>query len=71
MYDSTGTVKDIRKICDHAKTLRDKAIILCLFQSGMDDHTLCSLNVGDVRKELLEGKVPLRLDLKRRKDYRT
>jgi len=62
------STKDIRKLVDHAKTLRDRAIILCLFQSGMDDSTLCSLNVGDVRRELLEGKIPLRLDLKRRKE---
>jgi len=62
------STKDIRKLVNHAKTLRDRAIILCLFQSGMDDSTLCSLNVGDVKKELLEGKIPLRLDLKRRKE---
>ena len=62
------TVKDIRKLVNHAKTLRDRAIILCLFQSGMDDTTLCSLNVGHVRRELLEGKIPLRLDLTRRKE---
>jgi len=62
------TTGDIRKLANHAKTLRDRAIILCLFQSGMDDSTLCSLNIGNIRRELQEGKIPLRLDLRRRKE---
>lgn len=62
------TVKDIRKILNHAKCLRDRAVILCLFQSGMDDSTLCSLNFEDVKRELGEEKTPLKLDLKRKKE---
>jgi site-specific recombinase XerD/chaperonin cofactor prefoldin len=62
------TVDDIRKMVNHAKTLRDRAIILVQFQSGADDSTICSLNIGHVRKELKENKIPLRLDLQRGKE---
>jgi integrase/recombinase XerD len=50
-----------------AETYRDKAIILCLFQSGLSIHELCKLNFGDVRDELEEGTLPLHLRLIRQK----
>ena len=62
------TVGDIRKLLSHAKCLRDRGIILCLFQGGLDDSTLCSLNFGNVKRELEAEKMPLRLDLKREKE---
>lgn len=61
------TVEDVRKFLDACKTLRDRSIVLVLFQSGMDVSTLCSLNIGHVRKELQEERVPLKLDLVRGK----
>ena len=61
------TIEDIRELVEHAKTTRDRAIILCQFQGGMDDSTLCSLNYGHVSKELKTGKIPLMLDIKRKK----
>lgn len=62
------TTEDIRKLVNHAKTLRDRAIILTLAQTGMDVSTLCSLKVRDVWKGLEENEVPLRLSLTRRKE---
>jgi len=61
------TIEDIRKMVEHAKTTRDRAIILCMFQGGMDESTLCSLNYGHVAKEIESGKIPLMLDVKRKK----
>ncbi len=61
------SIEDIRELVEHAKSTRDRAIILCQFQGGMDDSTLCSLNCGHVSKELNSGKIPLMLDIKRGK----
>ncbi len=41
----------VRELVDHAKANRDKAIILCLWQSGMSIGDLLDLNVGDVMVE--------------------
>lgn len=46
---STG---DVAVMVDCAKTLRDNAIILFLFEGGFDESTLCSLNIGHVREQL-------------------
>ena len=62
------TINDIRNMVNHARSLRDRAIILVQFQSGMDDSTFCSLNIGHVRRELQENRIPLKLDLQRRKE---
>jgi integrase/recombinase XerD len=60
--------KHVKRLLDYAPTLRDKAIILCLFQGGFDVSTLCSLNYGDVAKELEEDKSPLMLHIIREKE---
>ena len=60
--------EDVRKLYNHAKTLRDRAIILMLYQSGMDVSTLCSLKVKHVWRGIQEGEVPLSMNLVRRKE---
>lgn len=62
------TPEDVRKMVNHAKYPRDRAIILVLAQSGMDVSTLCGLKVRDVWKGLQDGEVPLRIHLIRRKE---
>jgi site-specific recombinase XerD len=60
----------IQKLAYYAPTLRDKAIIWCMFQSGTDVSTVLSLNWGHVEKELENppmGAVMLR-DLRRKKE---
>jgi len=42
------TVELLNKLLKGCFTQRDKAIIMCLYQSGMDISTLLSLNYGDV-----------------------
>lgn len=59
--------EQVKVLVDHARTPRDRAIILSLFQSGMDVSTLCSLRVGDVAEGLAEDEHPLKLELYRPK----
>ena len=59
--------EQVKVLVDHARTPRDRAIILTLFQSGMDVSTLCGLRYGDVGEGLAKGEHPLRLDLYRSK----
>jgi site-specific recombinase XerD len=54
-------------LVDHARTPRDRAIILTLFQSGMDVSTLCSLQYRDVAEGLKSEELPLKLELYRQK----
>jgi len=42
------TNMDVKKLVDHSRAPRDRAIILTMFQGGMDVSTLCSLKYGDV-----------------------
>lgn len=56
----------VKKLVDHAPTLRDKAIIIDTFQSGMDVSTLCSLDYGDVARGLEENEYPLPIHVVRK-----
>lgn len=53
----------VKVLVDHARTPRDRAIILVLFQGGMDVSTLCSLRYGDVAEGLKKNEHPLKLEL--------
>jgi len=55
---------DVKKLVDNARTPRDRAIILTMFQSGMDVSTLCDLKYGDIA-EGLGKELPLKLNLYR------
>jgi len=59
--------EQVRVLVDHARTPRDRAIILTLFQSGMDVSTLCTLKYRNVAEALAKNEHPLRLDLYRPK----
>lgn len=59
--------QQVRTLVDNARNLRDKAMILTIFQSGMDISTVCSLDYGQVEGALADGKVPLKVDLHRPK----
>jgi len=62
------TPEIVKKLVNHAPTLRDRAIILFLFQGGFDVSTLCSLNYGDVKGELGAGKTPMMIYVVRGKE---
>jgi site-specific recombinase XerD len=59
--------EQVKVLVDHARTPRDRAIILTLFQSGMDVSTLCSLKYGDLAEGLDKDESPLKLELYRPK----
>lgn len=61
------SLKEIKQFVDSATYFRDKAFMLCQFQSGMGIGDIVKLDYGDVRKELESGKLPLLLSLDRRK----
>ncbi len=60
-------IEQIKEFVDSAQSYRDKAIILCMFQSGLAVNEICELNYGDVMDELEQGILPLCLKLVRRK----
>jgi site-specific recombinase XerD len=60
----------IQKLAYYAPNLRDKAIIWCMFQGGLDVSTVLCLNWGHVEKEIESppmGAIMLR-DLRRKKE---
>jgi len=59
--------EQVKVLVDHARSPRDRAIILTLFQSGIDASTLCSLRYGDIAEGLRNEEHPLKLDLFRPK----
>ena len=59
--------EQVKILVDHARTPRDRAIILTLFQGGMDVSTLCSLQYRDVAEALKNDEQPLKLELFRKK----
>jgi len=68
------SIDDIREFVNSAPTYRDKAIILCLFQSGLGINELIGLDYGDIQDELEKGIIPIHLRLRRKKtgvEFRT
>jgi site-specific recombinase XerD len=59
--------EQVKILVDHARTPRDRAIILTLFQGGMDVSTLCDLQYRDVTEGLKSEEHPLKLELFRKK----
>jgi integrase len=61
------TTMDIKALVDNARTPRDRAIILTMFQGGMDVSTLCSMTYGDVADGIAKNEQPLKVELQRPK----
>jgi integrase len=57
----------VKQLLDHTRNPRDRAIILFLFQGGLDVSTLCSIAYGDVKDGLEAGEHPLKLEPQRQK----
>jgi len=56
--------EQVRLLVDHARTPRDKAIIVTLFQTGIDVGTLCALRYGDVSRAIDGAERPYKLELR-------
>lgn len=60
-------ISQIKKFVDVAKNYRDKALILCIFQSGLAVNEICQLDYGDIQEEFENGVLPICLKLVRKK----
>jgi len=58
-------VYKVKMLVDHARTPRDRAVLLFLFQGGLDVSTLCDLNYGDVAEGLARNDYPLKIEPQR------
>ena len=61
-------IEEIKEFVAGAKSYRDKAIIAVMVQSGMAVKEICSLDYGDVVRELNSGELPLLIDVVREKN---
>jgi integrase len=67
-------LEEMKQFIDAQDTLRDKAMVALIFQSGLSIGDAVALNYGDVRRELEAGKMPIMIHLYRQKtgvDFRT
>lgn len=62
-YEHVPKRKEVYRIANMATNLRDRAIVLTLFQSGIRVNALISLNYSHVKDQLAAGKVPLRIKI--------
>jgi site-specific recombinase XerD len=60
-------ISQLKKFIEAATSYRDKAIILCMFQSGLAVNEICKLNYGDIQEEFENGTLPICLKLVRQK----
>jgi len=60
-YEKIPKKAEVYRIVDMASSLRDKAILLTLFQSGMRVNALCSLKYGDVADQLQSDMIILKI----------
>ena len=68
------TLDEMRQLVEAAEYLRDKAIILTAFQTGLGVSDIVNLNYGEVRRDLEAGTLPLMLHIHRQKtgvEFRT
>ena len=48
-------------MADYTRSLRDRAIILCMYQSGLGITALRNLNYGHIRGQIEKNKIPIRV----------
>ena len=58
---------EIKQFVDCCEYIRDKTIVICLFQSGLAISDLLALNVAHVRKQLEKNDLPIMIDIIRKK----
>lgn len=59
------SAESVKVLVDHARTPRDRALVLVNFQGGLDASTLCSIKYGDIAEGLAKNEKPLQLKLTR------
>ena len=53
--------EQIYSMADYACSLRNRAIVLCMYQSGLGVTALRNLNYGHIKKQLGKNAVPIRI----------
>jgi integrase len=59
--------EQVKVLVEHARSPRDRALVLVNFQGGLDASTLCSIKYGDIAEGLAKNEHPLKLELQRPK----
>jgi len=62
-FEHVPTKQEVYQIIDMSPSLRDKAMFLTLFQSGIRANALLRLKYGHVREQLEKGTDPLHLQI--------
>jgi len=57
------TKEQVYLMADYAGSLRDRAIILCMYQSGLGITPLKNLNYGHVKEQIEKNKIPIRVQV--------
>lgn len=60
-------LEEMREFVDKARSVRDKAFIVCSLQSGLSVEDLLALDYGDIQKDLEAKSLPILIDLTRGK----
>jgi integrase len=60
-YEHVPSKEEVYRIVDMASSLRDKAMLLILFQAGLRVNALCSLKYGDVADQLGKDTIILKI----------
>lgn len=60
---------EVRKLLNVTTSLRDRAIVMSIYQSGMGVSEICQLDYGDIKKDFEEEKASIQIHLIREKTY--
>jgi len=55
------TKEQVYAMVDYTNSLRDRAIILCMYQSGLGITPLRNLNYGHIKEQIEKNKIPIRV----------
>ena len=53
--------EQIYTMADYAGSLRNRAIVLCMYQSGLGITALRNLKIGHIQEQLGKGRIPIRI----------
>ena len=57
------TKEQVYVMADYTRSLRDRAIILCMYQSGLGVTPLRNLNYGHVKEQIEKNRIPIRVHI--------